>query len=204
MNELQNEFATLQKLQSEGALDDTQSARFAELPNLINTEKTVADEKIKKDLESALAQKDHFRTKFEKEEADRKALEQKLNNAGQGKALDVNDYIDISASLEGLDQRQKSYLAEQHKLTGKTLKELRESEDFQLWSSAYVAKVEKEKLALKPSGTQIDSDKPKTLTERLAGASLAEKEQILTEAGLWKSPRPRSDRSVIGGMNFPK
>ena len=131
----------------------------------------------------------------------RKALayDAKKNEPIEVKAsLDVSDYIDISASLEGLDQREKEYLAQQHKQTGKSLTELRKDEDFGLWQSAYRQKVEKERLTLSPSSTQSESERPKSLTERLASASLAEKEQILAEAGLYKSPRPKSERVNIG------
>lgn len=114
------------------------------------------------------------------------------------KALNVEDYIDISASLEGLDQREKQYLAEQHKLSGKSLSEIRKDEDFTLWQSAYRAKVEKEALTLKPSGTQSESDRPKSFTEQLKNASLAETEKLLAERGLYKSPRPRVDRVNLG------
>jgi hypothetical protein len=106
--------------------------------------------------------------------------------------LDVEDYIDISASLEGLDQREKEKLAREHKLTGKPLSEIRKDEDFLLWQTAYQAKAEKERLTLRPSGTQSDSEKPRSFVEKLAGASLAEKEKLLTEAGLYKQPRARS------------
>lgn len=115
-------------------------------------------------------------------------------------ALDVEDYIDISASLEGLDQREKEYLASQHKLSGLPLSEIRKDENFTLWQSAYRAKIEKE-LSLKPSGAQSDSDKPKSLTERLKNASLADKERILEEHGLWKSNRPKTDRVDLGRGN---
>ena len=131
----------------------------------------------------------------------RKALayDAKKNEPIEVKAtLDVSDYIDISASLEGLDQREKEYLAEQHKYTGKPLSELRKDEDFGLWQTAYRQKVEKERLTLSPSSTQSESERPKSLTERLASASLAEKEQILAEAGLYKSPRQKSERVNIG------
>jgi len=57
---------------------------------------------------------------------------------------------------------------------------------------------EAKELSLKPSGTQSESDTPKSLTERLASASLADKEKILSEAGLYKSPRPRTDRVNLG------
>lgn len=131
------------------------------------------------------------------------AYETNKNKPIDIKSLDVEDYIDISASLEGLDQREKEYLAEQHKLTGKTLSEIRKSENFLFWDTSYLQKVEKEKLTLKPSSTQSESDKPKTLNEKLQGASIEEKEKILSEAGYYKSPRPKSDRQNIGaGMRY--
>jgi len=111
--------------------------------------------------------------------------------------LNVEDYIDISASLEGLDKREKEYLASQHKLTGKPLSEIRKDEDFQLWQSAYQTKREKE-LSLRPSGTQADSDKPMSLIERLKNATLADKEKLLEERGLWKNPKQRTDRIDLG------
>lgn len=113
-------------------------------------------------------------------------------------ALDVEDYIDISASLEGLDQKEKERLAREHKLTGKPLSEIRKDEDFLLWQSAHRAKVEKETKNLKPTNTQVESDRPKSLDEKLESASLAEKEKILTDAGLYKAPKPRPDRVHIG------
>jgi len=113
------------------------------------------------------------------------------------KSLDVDDLIDISASLQGLDQREQEYLARQHKLTGLPLKDIRESEDYKFWQSAYRIKVEKDK-SLSPSSTQPDAKKPKTMAEKLANASLEEKEKILTEAGLWQNPRRIADKRRIG------
>lgn len=154
-------------------------------------------EKLKKEADLAK----NYRIRAEKAEAERKALEIKLNSQvkdGAKSSLDVEDYIDISASLEGLDQREKEKLAQEHKLSGKGLKEIRESEDFTLWQSAYRAKVEKERLSLTPTGTQADSEQPKSLNERLANASLADKEKILVEMGLYKPPRQKLDRVDIG------
>jgi hypothetical protein len=116
-------------------------------------------------------------------------------NAG---ALDVGDYIDISAALNGLNQREQEKLAYEHKITGKPLTEIKASEDFQLWQSAYRAKLEKEELTMTPSSRQSESDRPQTLSERLANASLEEKERILSEAGLYKAPRQKLDRVNIG------
>jgi hypothetical protein len=157
-----------------------------------------------KELKTALAQKDHFREKAEKAEAERKALEVKINKmsqSGDKPSLDVDDYIDISASLEGLDQREKEYLAQQHKLTGKPMSDIRKEEDFNLWQTAYRSKVEKEKLTLKPSGTQSESDRPMSFDDKLNNAkTIEEKEKLLAEAGLYKEARPKADRSHIGGQ----
>lgn len=111
--------------------------------------------------------------------------------------LAVEDYIDISTSLEGLDAREKAFLAEQHKQSGKTLSEIRQGEDFQLWQTAYRLKQEKEN-ALKPSAVQAVEEGPKSINDRLRTASLEEKEAILREAGLYKEFRPRADRTNIG------
>lgn len=68
---------------------------------------------------------------------------------------------------------------------------------------SYREKVEKEKQALKPSSNQPDSEMPRTLTERLANASMEEKEKILSEIGAYKSPRPIGERKNIGtGMRY--
>lgn len=196
-DELKQELAGLENLQSAGTLDDTQTARLAEIKGI--AEKTAQEERSN-ELKSALAQKEHFRTKFEKEEQEKKKLQAELANRSGGKSLDVEDYIDISASLEGLDSREKEKLAKEHKLTGRPLNDIREDEDFKLWQNAYRGKLEKEK-ALAPSSKQSESDKPQTLLDRLAGATMAEKEKLLAEAGLYKNPQgPRSDRQYIGSQ----
>ena len=126
------------------------------------------------------------------------SLETKLKSMEQpNKQLDVEDYIDISASLEGLDQREKEKLARESKLTGRPLKEIREDEDFKLWQQAYQVKKSKEK-ALEPSTTQTESEKPKSLADKLRGASLEEKEKILLEQGLYRNPRGNPHRVNIG------
>jgi hypothetical protein len=152
------------------------------------------------DLSSLTAQKAKWREKAEKAEQERKALEAELNKRNKEKSasLDVDDYIDISTSLDGLDQREKAYLAEQHRLSGKPLNEIRESEDFKLWDTAYQQQQEAER-ALTPNAQQAEEEAPKTLTDRLKTTqSIAEKEELLRQAGLYKEVRPRSDRSNIG------
>ncbi len=163
------------------------------------TEEEKPDEN--KDLSSALAQKEHWREKAEKAETARKALEDQLNKQTNEKpktAVDVEEVLNITTALEGLDQREKEYVVKQHKLTGKAIVDIRKEEDFAFWQTAYRAKAEKEKSALKPNGTQSESEKPKSLAEKLAGASIADKEKILIEAGLYKVNKPRTDRQSIG------
>jgi len=144
-------------------------------------------------LKSALAQKEHFRKKLKEAEA-RLA---KANKPTTETALDVEDYIDISTSLSGLDPVEQAFLAKQHKLTGESMKEIRESEDFQLWNSAYRAKQEKEN-ALKPNATQEREDAPASMVDKLRTASIAEKEELLKQSGLYKDNRPSPNRVDIG------
>lgn len=147
-------------------------------------------------LKSALAQKEHFRNKL-KEAEEKLAKAQSAPKDASKAALDVEDYIDISSSLSGLDPVEQAYLAKQHKLTGQPMKEIRESEDFQLWNTAYQQKLEKEK-ALAPNATQEDEAAPKPLEHKLKGASIAEKEELLREAGFYKENKPGQPRANIG------
>ena len=110
--------------------------------------------------------------------------------------LDVDKFIEYSEGLEGLDNREKSRLLQEHKLTGKSLNELRQDNDFKLWQGAYREKVEKEKTP-PPSTTQSEVEMNKPFSERLSNASLEEKEKMLTEAGLYKDPRARVNSSKI-------
>lgn len=154
-------------------------------------------------LKSALAQKDHFRQKFEESEAKRQELENELNKkvepkkSSDGASLGVEDYIDISSALDGLDHRQKAHLAEQHKLSGKPLKEIRESEDFQFWNEAYTLRKEKE-AALKPNATQEREDVEPPFQQKLKTATVAEKEEMLKAAGLYRDKRATGERKEIG------
>lgn len=131
-------------------------------------------------------------------EAKAKQLEAQLKQVRSGSSpLDVEDYIDISTSLDGLDARQKAFLAEQHKLSGKSLKEIRNSEDFQLWNEAYSLRQQKE-AALRPNSAQEDEPAPQPFAAKLKGASLAEKEAMLRAQGLYRDRRPQQNRVDIG------
>lgn len=192
------ELQELQNLESSGSLEESMLPRYNELKKFAEVfEKAEVSDKESK---SALAQKDHFREKFEKSEKERLALEAKLNSPETRTAnLPIEDFINVSAALDGLDSREKEYLAQQHTLTKKPLSEIRASEDFNLWKSAYQQKVEKDKQSLPPNSRQPEEDKPMTLENALASTdSLDEKEKILMEQfpDYNVSPRQRSDKVI--------
>lgn len=115
------------------------------------------------------------------------------------KSLDVEDYIDISASLEGLDQKEKERLAREHKLSGKPLAEIRKDEDFLLWQSAYRQKSEKERASLIPSNKQPDDNSPISLEDALNNASTVEEKEAILKAsmGYHIGNKHRADRVNI-------
>lgn len=103
---------------------------------------------------------------------------------------------EATAAFDGLDDRERSKLIKESKLTGKDLLETRKSEDFTLWKKAYREKVELENTPL-PSTKQSETSKTiaeMTDAEKVAyfkSLPLAEKEKVYTELGfLGKSGRP--------------
>lgn len=147
---------------------------------------------------------DEFRqvvARAKKAEAEARTFKAQSDNLkkANNKSLDVEDYIDISASLEGLDSREKEYLAREHKLSGRPLNEIRKDENFSLWQSAYRQKVEKERTSLAPSSKQPDDNSPISLEDALENATIEEKEEILRNSmGYSVGNKPRADRVNIG------
>jgi preprotein translocase subunit SecD len=184
-------------MNEEGEVLEPQVETEAETVNQeVEVDATALLEQLEKEKEA----RRQLTARAKEAEAKAKALESRLGSTGSA-PLAVEDYIDISASLNGLDAREQAFLAEQHKLSGKPLKDIRSGEDFQLWQSAYRQKQEAEN-ALKPTSTQAIEEGPKSLTDRLRNATIAEKEAILKEAGLYKEFRPRADRTKIGNQSY--
>jgi len=187
---IQNEFQELQNLETAGTIDDAQQSRLSALKMVDEAEKTAIQKS--KDLESALAQKEHFRTKSEELEKRHAEEIEKVKKDTSKATLDVGDYIDISASLEGLDQKEKEKLAYEHKITGKSLSELRKDEDYILWQGAHREKVEKEK-SLIPNTNQGEVDKKLSIVDEFKSAKTQEdKEKLLNKYG-WNPLNPRRD-----------
>lgn len=186
-----NEEETQEEVQDSETPEEEQTSENQE-ESVETPEEDPQKEVVNKELKSLQAQKDHFREKAERAESERKKLEAQLNKVTEGKvqpSLDVEDYIEMSSSLSGLDPREQEYIVKEHKLSGTSLKEIRESEDFQLWDSAYRMKKEKEEKALKPSSTQAEAQAQKGFVDRFDEANKDEQEEMLIKAGLYKPPR---------------
>ena len=152
------------------------------------TEETIPEE------ETVILKKSDFN------KLNRKAIAyETIKKAPQEKSADSIDLIKLGKKLQDYSDDELDFVTDyaKSKKPEDILKAL-DNPYIQQGIKAQREVLEKEKLALAPSSTQAETDRPKSLGERLAGASLEEKEKILTDAGLYKSPRPRSDRVFIG------
>jgi len=136
----------------------------------------------------------------------RKAIAYEANkkNPPKDNPTDSIDLIKLGKKLQDYSDEELDFVTEFAK--SKKLEDILKALDNQFVQQGIISlreKVEKEKIALKPSSTQSESDSPKTLHERLTNASLEEKEKILAEIGAYKSPRPKSERQQIDkGMRY--
>jgi len=162
----------------------TEEATVEQQTSNVEQETTIEPEKPQENLEAKNRQLFERAKKAEIAKKDLEKEVERLRKVSDKTSMGIDDYIEISASLDGLDQREKEKLAREHKLTGIPIKELRQSEDFTLWQKAYKEKIEKEKQTLTPSSTQSEVEKPKTIEERLSSAkSFEERGKILEEFG---------------------
>jgi len=116
-----------------------------------------------------------------------------INNTGN--QLDSVDLIKLGKKLQDYSDEELDFVTEhaKSKKPEDILKAL-ENPYIRAGIEAQREKVEKEKLTLKPSGTQPDYDAPKSLEERLESArTQKEKQEILEEYGLYQEPRRRPD-----------
>ncbi len=200
MNELKSELLGLQNLEAAGELDEAQKARVVELPSLIAEAEKTADELKSKELQSALAQKDHYREKFEKAESDRKALEARLNNKPDAETkVEALDLIKLGKKLQDYSDLEIDF-ATAHAKSKNPEEILRVLDDpmVKLAIQAHREKEAKDRQALKPSGTQADGQAPRSMDDLLDSLSMEEKEKKLIELGLYIPPKRRVDRVNIG------
>ena len=155
-------------------------------------EKTEEDKS--KDLQSALAQKDHFRTKAEKLEKELQAIKSSKKEEPEKLWEAPNDPLEIvrlGKTLKDYTEEETEFII--RNASSKDIKGIMEAEK-DVWVRTAIKaqreKVVKEK-ALNPSTQQPEPMKERTFTEKLKEANLSEKEKLLEEVGLWKSPRVR-------------
>jgi len=154
----------------------------------------------------------------EKAESERKALEKKLNElqsnvspqtTNQSQETSALELIKLGKKLENYSEDELEFATEYaSSKKPEAILEALDNDMVQMAINASREKTLKEK-ALKPTGTQGDSEKPSSLTDKLVqaksgnlDAELDAKEKILTAAGLYKSPKVRPDRTHIGSPDL--
>ena len=184
---IQKELEELQNL-PEAERDENQQNRFKELTSWTEAEKTATDKS--KELESALAQKEHFRTKFEKTEAEKKELEIKLGGAGQAQTISQDPIViaKLAKALSSYDEDETSFIISHAKGKFNTLTpspdqiiEASKDEKVQILIQAEREKVLKAKQVpapSSPSSVQIQPDAEKAVRE---GKELEEVEKRYKE-----------------------
>lgn len=101
MNEEYEERETLEENQME-----TESSENSE------TEKSETSIELEKNLQSALAQKEHFRTKAEALEKEKRDLESKLKGAGQINAMPIEplEVVKLGKALKDYDEEETEFI----------------------------------------------------------------------------------------------
>ena len=103
---------------------------------------------------------------------------------------EVDKILEIKSATEGLDTKQINYLRDLSKAKRISLTDARQNEDFGLWNSAYMIKVEKENIPL-PSTTQENARGEKNLKEM----TLDERTEYFQKIGLvTKQTNPKAPR----------
>jgi hypothetical protein len=162
---------------------------------------------VSNEMKTALAQKEHFRAKAEKLEAElKKVSEQKSQPSGNIDALEITR---LGKSISQYDDQETDFIIERAKGKFNTLSpnpsQIVEASKDQWTQEAILnrrAKAEKER-ALNPSNKQPDIKQvPKNLEQQLEAASLEEAEKILLEKGLIKFPNRKHSQNILReGLN---
>lgn len=114
-------------------------------------------------------------------------------------SVDALDFIKLGKKLQNYSDEEIDFATEyaKSKSPNEIIKAL-ENEYVQLAFEAKREKDAKLKATLAPSGKQSESDRPRSIKEKLQGASLSEMEKILTEKGLYQEPRRKARENPIG------
>lgn len=202
-----NELKELQNLKETGTLDENQTRRVSELEAWSVAEKT-AEEKSK-ELQSAIAQKEHFRTKAEEAEKFKISEGEKQKMGG----VDPLEVTRLGKALSQYDETETDYIIERAKgkfnsltPTPQQIIEASKDEMTQFAINSKREKINKEKETLAPSNRQNEKDMPQSFEAKLDKAAenkdfrtgQEEIETMLKEVGLLKTPMGRKPRKNIG------
>lgn len=133
--EFKNELQELQNLETAGSLDDSQQSRLSVL-NMVNEAEKTATQKSK-DLDSALAQKEHFRTKFEELEKKQK----ESNKEGEQKLYDPFESVKLGKVLQGYDESETDFIIRNAK--SKSIEDIQVAAKDEMVQSAIMSRREK-------------------------------------------------------------
>ena len=133
--EIQKELQELQNLETAGSLDDSQQSRLSVLKMVDVAEKTA--EQKSKDLDSALAQKEHFRTKFEELEKKQK----EPNKIVEQKSYDPFEAVKLGKVLDGYDEGETDFILRNAK--SKSIEDITKAVQDEMVQSAIKSRREK-------------------------------------------------------------
>ncbi len=148
-------------------------------------EETIEPEVDIEDLKKKASAYEDQKIRAEKAEKEKKALEAKLAK-GQPESADAIDLIKLGKKLQDYSDEELDFVTE-HAKSKKPEDVLKALENPFVVSGiqAHREKVEKEK-GIKPSGTQTETDKPKSVKETIESKSMSEKEDYLKSLGLYR------------------
>ena len=116
---------------------------------------------------------------------------------------DIDAILEVQSSTRDLDSDEVAELKLRASALKITLSEARQNKNYQVWQKGHREEVEKEK-ALNPSTRQTEVEKPKTFSDKLGEVKKGnpfyispEREKLVEEAGLWKSPQVRPENKRI-------
>lgn len=163
-------------------------------------EDTPKNEELSDEMKTALAQKEHFRAKAEKLEAE---LKKAQTSQPQNSSIDALEITRLGKSISQYDDSETDYIIERAKGKFNTLNptpsQIVEASKDEWTQSAILQRREKvlKEQALNPSNKQPDIRTPKNFEQELEEASLEDAEKMLIEKGLVKFPHRKHSPNVL-------
>lgn len=173
-------------MDNESTVNDTEDVS----EETLGTPESQTQENGGEDVASKIAKLEELARNYKiRAEKAEKSLPQKDLSKGSPGNPDAIDLIKLGKKLQDYTDDELDFVTEhaKSKKPEDILKAL-ENPFIQAGIEANRQKVAKERQALTPSDTQSEANAPKSLAEKLAGASLEDKEKLLTEMGLYKAP----------------